>query len=125
MQPGLDPRSITRDIEARSAELRQRAMAIQAELARLQESVTSPDRIVTVTVGAGGVMRGIKVEPTGLRATPTQWADAVMKAYAQGCRIVGERAAELMERHTPGSPVVAMMRDALPPEPDEDSERGR
>lgn len=122
MQPGIDPRRLTKDMEARSAELRRRAEALQVQLAEISESVTSPDRVVTVTVGAGGVMRRIQIESAGQRATPTQWADAVMKAYAKGCRLVGERAAELLEEHTPGSPVVALMRDAVPPPPADEEE---
>ena len=119
MQPGSGPQDYTRQLAAKSAELRQRAEALQAELARIVASVTSPDRTVTVTVGAGGVMRGIAIEQAGLRATPTQWSSAVMRAYAEACRRVGEQAAELVERHTPGSPAVAMMRAAVPPEDEE------
>ena len=123
MQPGLDPQSFTRDLEARSADLRRRAEALQAQLAKITESVTSADRMVTVTVGAGGIMRDITIESAGLRATPTQWSDAVLKAYAQGCRLVGERAADLMQQHTPGSPVVELMREAVPPAPEGEGER--
>jgi hypothetical protein len=103
-------------------DLRQRAEALRTELAEISESVTSPDRAVTVTVGAGGIMRAIKIEPAGQRATPMQWSDAVMRAYAQGCRLVGERAAALVERHTPGTPAVALMREAVPPPPEAEQE---
>jgi hypothetical protein len=44
-----------------------------------------------------------------------------MRAYAQGCRLVGERAAALVEQHTPGTPAVALMREAVPP-PEEEQE---
>jgi hypothetical protein len=103
-------------------DFRQRAEALRAELAKISESVTAPDRTVTVTVGAGGIMRGIKVETAGQRATPTQWADAVMRAYANGCRLVGERAAALVEQHTPGTPAVQLMREAVPPPPEAEQE---
>lgn len=121
MQPGSDPQAFTRQLAEKSADLRRRAEQLQAELARISESVTSADRTVTVTVGAGGIMRALEVEPAGLRATPSQWSTAVMRAYAEGCRRVGLQAAELVERHTPGSPAVAMMRAAVPPEDQEQS----
>ena len=75
-----------------------------------------------MTVGAGGILRSITVESAGLRATPTQWADAVMRAYATACRVVGERAAALVERHTPGTPAAELMREAVPPAPDAEQE---
>jgi DNA-binding protein YbaB len=110
-----DPSALLRDIAARSHDVRRRAEALQAELRTLEESVTSPDRLVTVTVGAGGVMRAVQVEASGMRATPTQWSDAVMRAYGEGCRRVGLRAAEIVQQHTPGSPAAQLMRDAVPP----------
>jgi DNA-binding protein YbaB len=114
----VDQAEFTDQLRARSAELRRRAEALRADLAKVSESVTSPDRLVTVTVGAGGVMREIKVESAGQRANPTQWADAVMRAYAQGCRVVGEKAAALVEQHTPGTPAAQLMREAVPPPPE-------
>lgn len=122
MEGGVDPGSFAERLRVQSAQLRQRAEVLQAELAKISESVTSPDRLVTVTVGAGGVMRSIKIESAGMRATPSQWSDAVMRAYAQGCRIVGERAAALVEQHAPGTPAVELMREAIPPAPDEEQE---
>lgn len=122
MDPGSDPLGVLRSLKARSAEMRERAEALQAELAKISESVTSADRTVTVTGGAGGIMRGLRVEPAGERVSSTQCASAALKAYQQGCRIVGERAADLMQRHAPGSPAVQMMREAVPPDPDEAEE---
>jgi hypothetical protein len=46
-------------------DLRQPAKPLRVELAAISEKVTSPDRFVTVTVGAGGVLHGIKIEPAG------------------------------------------------------------
>jgi DNA-binding protein YbaB len=123
VQPGLDPQSFGAHMREKSLQLRARAEALRTELAAVSETVTSPDRLVTVTVGAGGVLRGIAIEPAGLRATPSQWSAAVMRAYGQGCRAVGERAAELVESHTPGSPAATMMREALPPEVDDEPDR--
>jgi YbaB/EbfC DNA-binding family protein len=125
VEPGSDPLDMLRSLQARSAQLRERAEALQAELAKISESVTSPDRRVTVTVGAGGIMRGLRVEPGGAPPNPSQWAAAVMKAYQQGCRLVGERAGDLMEKHTPGSPAVQLMREAIPPDPDDATEEAR
>lgn len=125
MDAVADPSGILRTLQERSAELRTRAEALQRELAAIEVAVTAPDRSVTVTVGAGGVLRGIAVDPRGARATPARWSQAVMRAYAQACREVGERAAALVQQHSPGSPAVQLMRDAIPPDPDADPEVSR
>jgi DNA-binding protein YbaB len=114
-QPLGDPGILLREITEKSKQLREQAEAMRAELADVLVSVTSPDRAVSVTVGAGGIMRGIKVESGGLRATPTQLTDAVMRAYGEACRQAGQRSADIVERYTPNSPAVAMMRDSVPP----------
>jgi len=115
-QPLGDPGILIREVTERSKQLRERAEAMRAELAEVLEKVTSRDRAVTVTVGAGGIMRGITVESGGHRSSPQHLVESVMKAYAEGCRRAGERAAEIVERYTPNSPAVAMMRSSLPPE---------
>lgn len=107
-----------RAMGAMAAGLRERAERLQSQLAELSETVTSADRLVSVTVGAGGIMRSIRLESGGQSADPAKLLNAVMKAYAAGCRQVGQRAADLMSQHAPGSPAVEMMRDAIPPEPE-------
>lgn len=113
--PLNDPATLIRGITERSKQMRERAEAMQAELAAVLEEVTSRDRVVTVTVGAGGILRNTKVESGGQRATPQQVATAVMSAYAEGCRRAGERAAQIVGRYTPGSPIVEVMRESVPP----------
>lgn len=114
-QPLGDPGILLREITEKSKQMRERAEAMRAELAEVLVSVTSPDRLVSVTVGAGGIMRRIAVEPAGQRATAQQVAAAVMKAYGEACRQAGQRSADIVERFTPNSPAVAMMRDSVPP----------
>lgn len=114
-----DPRTasaaVLRGLTQRTHELREQAEAMRAELAEVQEQVTSRDRFVTVTVGAGGILRGIRVEGGGQRASAQQIATAVLSAYGEGCRRAGERAAAIVERTMPGTPAVTLMREAVPP----------
>jgi DNA-binding protein YbaB len=116
-QSGPDP--FLRNLSMRSSQLRERAEQLQAELATIIETVKSRDGNASVTVGAGGIMRGLVVEPAGTRATPDQLAHSIMTAYAQACRRIAEQAAEIMQRHAPGSPAVTMMREAIPPDPED------
>lgn len=128
MRPGSEPSAMLADLTERSHEFRRRAEELQVQIAEISESVTSEDRRVTVTVGAGGVMHSIRVEPDGNTATANQLVTSVMRAYRKGCTRAGERSADLVERNTPGSPVADFMRAAVPPEPDEDqpdAERSR
>jgi DNA-binding protein YbaB len=102
----------------RSHELRERAEQSQAELAAILESVRSGDGLATVTVGAGGILRNLELATGATRADASTLSRSIMTAYQDGCRRAGERAAEIIERLAPGSPAVAMMREAIPPDPD-------
>jgi DNA-binding protein YbaB len=113
--PLNDPGSVIQGITKESKRLRERAEAMQTELAELREDVMSRDHVVTVTVGAGGIMRGINIEADGQAARPHEVAAAVMSAYGEGCRRVGEKAAEIVARFTPNSPLVTFMHDSVPP----------
>lgn len=115
---GLGTDAFLHNLTARSGELRARAEQMQTELAAILETARSRDGLASVTVGAGGIMRNLVVEPAGSRATPQQLAASIMVAYQQGCRAAAEKAAAIMQRHAPGSPAVAMMRDAIPPDPE-------
>lgn len=114
-QPLGDPGILLRELTEKSKQMRAQAEAMRAELAEVVVDVTSPDRVVTVTVGAGGIMRGITVASGGHRSTPQQVVAAVLSAYGEGCRRAGQQAADIVERYTPNSPAVAMMRDSVPP----------
>ncbi|MGI8678410.1 MAG: YbaB/EbfC family nucleoid-associated protein [Jatrophihabitans sp.] len=125
----MDPAAATHDylrgMNERGAELRARAERMQAELAEIVEDVRSRDDLVTVTVGAGGIMRGLVVSHAGARGEPARLSRSIMSAYAEGCRRVGERAAAVVARDAPTSPAVAMMRDAVPPPSPEFEEDAR
>lgn len=123
MEPASTTNEFLRGINARAGELRARAEQAQAALAEILMEVRSRDGLATVTVGAGGIMRGLTV--SGTRAAPEQLSGSIMAAYQEGCRRAAQQAADIMERHAPGSPAVAMMRDAVPPDPDEIPEEQR
>lgn len=118
-QPLGDPSILLREVTEKSKKLREQAEAMRAELADVLEKVTSRDRAVTVTVGAGGIMRGITVESGGHRSSPQHLVDSIMKAYGEASRRAGEKAADIVARYTPNSPAVAMMRNSVPPGEDE------
>ena len=119
MQPVDPARSALDQLQERTSELRVRAEQMQTELAAVSETVESGDGIATVTVGAGGILRDLRIGG-GSAATPERIRAAIMSAYGQGCRSVGRRAADITERFAPGSPAVAMMRAAVPPDPEQD-----
>jgi DNA-binding protein YbaB len=125
MNPNNDADALIRSVSVRSGELRERAERVQAELATILESSQSRDGLATVIVGAGGIMRKISMSPAATRATPDELNAAIMSAYQHGCRLAAEKAAEIVQRFAPGSPAVAMMRDAIPPDLDEDEEQTR
>jgi hypothetical protein len=109
-----------RDVNRRSGDLRVRAEIVQAELAAILETGRTKDGLATVTVGAGGIMRDVSVQLSG-SITPALVNRAIMRAYQEGCRLAAQRATDIMARHAPGSPAVAMMRDAIPPDPEDDT----
>jgi DNA-binding protein YbaB len=125
VEPGTGADALLARLRVTSAKLAERAEVAQAELAAVKAVVRSRDGVATVTVGAGGVMRGLQLTTNGARASDAQVSRSVMTAYQQGCRQVAEQAAAIMARHAPGSPAVAMMRDAIPPDPDEENPEER
>lgn len=126
MEPGsTDPRRFLEGVLQRTGDLRERAELMQAELAAITETVSSRDDLAAVTVGAGGIMRGLTITAGGTRVPPDQLARSIMTAYQSGCRSVAEQAAAVMQRHAPGSPAVTMMRDAVPPDPEPAEEERR
>lgn len=112
-----------RDFLALTGAFRERAERMQTELMAVLETVRSSDGLATVTVGAGGIMRDVRITG-GSVANPERVRRAILSAYQQGCRAVGERAAEITQRYAPGSPAVEMMRDAIPPDPEDDEQGG-
>ncbi|MEO6887266.1 MAG: YbaB/EbfC family nucleoid-associated protein [Jatrophihabitantaceae bacterium] len=119
---GLGTDAFLRNLNARSGELRARAEQMQVELSAVLETARARNGFATVTVGAGGIMRSLVIEPASAHATPAELAGGIMTAYQQGCRLAAEKAAEIVQRHAPGSPAVDMMRAAIPPDPDPDIE---
>lgn len=105
----------------RLAAIAERGRQARSELAATEFVERSADGAVTVTVGAGGVMRDISFGPKAAGLPPTQLRASIMKAYQAGCRKSAERSSEILRRIADvDTPAGQMLRDAVPTFEDED-----
>lgn len=115
-----------REETERFGRIRERAEGLRAELAQNTVTISDGQGVVTVTVGSGGVMQSIVFGPRATQSGPARLSEAVMRTYAQACRDAAERSQQIVgELVGADSPVLQLMRDAVPPDPGgEDDERG-
>jgi DNA-binding protein YbaB len=117
-----DPDSYVREQSARFAQLREQAEQVRAQLAQNTVTISDGDSIVTMTVGAGGVMQSIKFGPRANQLQPAQLSAAVMRTYGQACRQAAARSQQIIgELVGAESPTLQLMRDAVPPDSDDDA----
>jgi DNA-binding protein YbaB len=104
----------------RYAKMREDAERVKQQLAESTATVTSPNGAVTVTVGSGGVMRSLRFGQRAEGLPLAQLSASIMAAYGTACRRAAEQSVEIVsELVGPDSPTLQLMRDAIPPDPDE------
>ncbi|MGH8961717.1 MAG: YbaB/EbfC family nucleoid-associated protein [Jatrophihabitantaceae bacterium] len=119
----LDPDAFVREQVARFGQLRERAEQVKAELAQNTATARS-EGVVTVTVGAGGVMQSISFGPKAEGLGAAKLSATTMRVYGQACRAAAARSQQILgELVGPDSPTLQLMRDAVPPDPDEEEPR--
>lgn len=111
-----------RQLNARMAEMAEKARDAGAQIERIAAEVTSRNRAVTVTVGSGGILKSLRPGPSSSGSTAAQLCAAVMEAYGKAARQAAQDASQVMESIT-GRDTVAMqrMRAAMPPDEEEDA----
>jgi DNA-binding protein YbaB len=106
---------------ARFAALRERGERVKAELAATEATASDGTGAVTVTVGAGGVMRSVRFAESARKLPMDKLSSQLMHAYLQACRAAAEQSVAIMsELVGPDSPSLQLMRDAIPPAPEEE-----
>jgi DNA-binding protein YbaB len=109
----------------RFARMREQAEHARAQL-ELNTVTLSADGVVTITVGSGGVMQSIKFGPRAQQLQPAQLSSTVMHTYGRACRQAAERSQQIVgELVGSNSPTLQLMRDAVPPEDDDDAANPR
>ncbi|HEY9473657.1 MAG TPA: YbaB/EbfC family nucleoid-associated protein [Mycobacteriales bacterium] len=119
-----DHEDLPREQAERFARMRERAEDVRDRLA--QNSVTAADGrgVVTVTVGSGGVMQSIRFSPRATQMRPSELSAVIMRTYGRACREAAEQSQQILGGLVGAdSPTVRLMRDAVPADPDEFSER--
>lgn len=105
----------------RYAKMREDAERVKLQLAESTATVTSPNGAVTVTVGSGGVMRSLRFGQHAEGLPLAQLSSSIMAAYGKACRQAAEQGVEIVsELVGPDSPTLQLMRDAIPPDPDQE-----
>lgn len=120
------PRDLPPEVRAQVArfrELRERGERVKEELAATEATVRSANGAVRVTVGAGGVLRALELGEPSRRLAPAKLAEEIMKTYLQAGRQAAEQSVTIMSTLVgEDSPTLQLMRNAIPPDPDAESE---
>ena len=105
----------------RYAKMREDAERVKQQLAESTATVTSPNGSVTVTVGSGGVMRSLRFGQRAEGLPLAQLSASIVAAYGKACRQAAEQGVEIVsELVGPDSPTLQLMRNAIPPDPDQE-----
>jgi DNA-binding protein YbaB len=72
---------------------------LQAEIAGLEVSATSPDRSITVVAGPGGAIKDIRFTDAALRQSPQELSSTVLATLRQAVADVARRQAAIVEEH--------------------------
>lgn len=105
----------------RYGKMREDAERVKQQLAESTATVTSPNGAVTVTVGSGGVMRSLRFGQRAEGVPLAHLSSSIMAAYGKACRQAAEQGVEIVsELVGPDSPTLQLMRDAIPPDPDQE-----
>jgi hypothetical protein len=90
----MDAQAWLADYRQRISEIGSRARDAQERIGAVTATVTSRDGSVTVTVGAGGALRGLVIHEAAQRLSRIQLAEAVTASVAQAQAEAGRAAAD-------------------------------
>lgn len=118
-QPPQDLPPELRAQVAKFRELRERGERVKDELAAAQATVRSASGAVSVTVGAGGVLRALELGEASRSLAPARLSEEIMKTYRRAGRQAAEQSVSIMSALVGAdSPTLQLLRDAVPPDPD-------
>ena len=114
-----------RDQVTKFRELRERGERVREQLAATEATVRSASGAVSVTVGAGGVLRALELGENSRTLAPAKLSQEIMRAYTQAGRQAAERSVSIMsELVGADSPTLQLLRDAIPPDPEAERNEG-
>lgn len=109
------------DLQRQSERMLEQSQQAQAELAQLSETATSPDRAVSVTVGANGALKGLELDERVMRGrTAASLSATIMQLAGQAQAAAARRAIAVVEPFA-GNTGMEFLRSQLPPEEAGDS----
>lgn len=109
------------DLQRQGQEMQQRSEQLQADMAELSESASSPDGSVQVTVGGNGALRDLQIGPQAMSKTGPQLAAEVMRLSATAQSAAAKRVMSMVEPLA-GADAMEAMRSYLPPELEDEPE---
>ncbi|WP_414937256.1 YbaB/EbfC family nucleoid-associated protein [Amycolatopsis sp. cmx-11-51] len=114
-----DPQEWMREQEQRSAALLAKAEQAKADLENNVVTLSSPDRLVTVTVNPGGGLMSLALSPQAQERPPAQLASLIMSTYRKATTRAADRTLEIMAGLTgEDSDAVDFIKSTLPPRED-------
>ncbi len=114
--PVRDPREWIREQEQRTAALLAKAEQAKTELENNVVTLSSPDRLVTVTVNPGGGLTSLALAPQAQERPSAQLASLIMSTYRKATERAADRTLAIMAGLTgEDSDAVEFIKSTLPP----------
>lgn len=111
-----DPQEWMREQERRSAELLAKAEVAKTELANNVVTLTSRDRLVTLTVNPGGGLTSLTLSPQAQDKPVSQLATLIMSTYREATTKAADKTLAIMAGLTgEDSEAVEFIKSTLPP----------
>ncbi|GAB3679099.1 YbaB/EbfC family nucleoid-associated protein [Saccharopolyspora tripterygii] len=107
------------EYEHQGEEMIARSQQISEELSAVTETASDPSGVVTVTVGAGGVLQGVEFSDRIRSTSPAELSAALMRAVGQAQGKVAHKATEALAPLIGEGDTMDFLRSQLPtPDPE-------
>lgn len=117
-----NPTQWVEEYEAKLADLQRKSVELQENFAASNATVTSPDRIVTVTVGPNGGLQDLQLGRRAMELGAPRLTALILETARQAQKQAANKVLEVFKPLGEGTEAYQMVSDAIPAdeEPEED-----
>lgn len=121
--PGTpDPQEWLQGYQQRIAALKEKAEKARAQMADNRVELTSENGHVKLAVNGAGALQTIEITDAASTAKPSELSKTIMQTYRKAVAQAGARTMEIMSGlGGRNSQAMEIIKDAVPPEPEEDT----
>lgn len=122
--PGTpDPQAWLKDYQQRITALKEKAEKAKEQMADNRVELTSENGHVKLSVTGAGSLQSLEITDAASSAKPKELGKTIMQTYRKAVSQAGARTVEIMSGlGGPNSQAAEIVKEAIPPEPEEDEE---